>query len=125
MEVLVLPGKVVKHYSGKRPAKSAFTKQEIREIAHLLHSGESYLHVAKKFKTTSKAIVEVEKYYFDTKATNNNVYFVDVVLGHKDGPYYDTEEGMLKDLDYSVKELSKEELKIYKNTNRHDTSRKN
>lgn len=125
MEVLVLRGSTVKYYAGEGIPKIAFTKQEIREVVALLQRGESYLHVARVFQTTKKAIKTVEEYYILTGGTCNNIHSSQPILGSKDSAYYRTEKEMMQEPSYSYKTLSREEKKIYNNLGKHDNRRKN
>ena len=111
MEVLILSGKDIGSY--KPNTKTAFTKEELKDVISHLHRFFSQELTAKHFCTTVSAILTIEKLYHETKGLFTRYGYNEKVLGHKEGSYCLEDDYLNRFKDYTWKSLSENEKQFY------------
>jgi transposase-like protein len=92
--------------------KKSFTRQEILNIAESIIKGYNIVGIARKYKVNDKVIDKIFKEFLMHKANRDNI-LVTGCLGHKDVEYYEEEELLNLDLEYTWEKLSEVEKQFY------------
>lgn len=80
-------------------------ERDIRKINQMAADGESLMQISKQ--------IGVSFHCVQSRISMKNICTTSIDFGHKDSPYYSTEEEMLIEKEYNYENLSDDEKEIY------------